>query len=803
MQVMSKAWRKALKNHEKPVFSLLRFYLALNKKVLLHDEVLEALGRFCQEYHDLDPCLQFINNTFSVVQEVLINEPQVFLALRPNVGEWYYLGFNVGEETWQPIPVVAYLRFKEGLVVRREAEDILEIDFAPFSRFYPGTGDINAIGKGRSLLGRILTGRLAREGDQGRAVLLERLRKKPASGQLPLINATIDGVAALRQALKGVESVLAELGANPSRDKRAKVLAALGFGPGWGADSQCIRENTKLLAALLDGPDPKQLIRFLERLFPITRVVVLSPHGYFGQDNVLGLPDTGGQVVYILDQVRALETEMQRRLDDQGVGEKASVVVLTRLIPEAGDTTCDQRLEPIRGTERAVILRVPFRDAEGKSVPQWISRFDLWPYLERFTRESGRELRAFLGNAPDLIIGNYSDGNLVAALLSQTTEAVVATIAHALEKTKYFNSALYWQEQDHQYHFSCQFTADLLGMNAADFIIASTFQEIAGGKFRVGQYESHHTFTMPGLQRVVHGIDIHHPKFNIISPGVDTDLFFSHGDSMRRLTDLHETIREVIFGTATGPGRRGRFANPEKPLLFTMARLDKIKNITGLVELFGRENRLREAVNLLVISGNVEIEDSKDREEQEQIRKMHRLMDRYGLDGQVRWLSASTDRRFNGELYRVIADHRGAFVQPAIYEAFGLTVLEAMSSGLPTFATRHGGPREVIEDGVSGFHIDPYRSDKAAERMAEFFEKCQAIPDYWTTISEGGIKRVRDHFTWRAYAEKTLTLASQHAFGKWLVRDEREGLKRYLEMFHRLQFRPLAAKIANSSPSKS
>ena len=42
----------------------------------------------------------------------------------------------------------------------------------------------------------------------------------------------------------------------------------------------------------------------------IFNVVILSPHGYFGQSGVLGMPDTGGQVVYILDQVRALEHEM-------------------------------------------------------------------------------------------------------------------------------------------------------------------------------------------------------------------------------------------------------------------------------------------------------------------------------------------------------------------------------------------------------------------------------------------------------------------------------------------------------------
>ncbi len=42
------------------------------------------------------------------------------------------------------------------------------------------------------------------------------------------------------------------------------------------------------------------------------------------------------------------------------------------------------------------------------------------------------------------------------------------------------------------------------------------------------------------------------------------------------------------------------------------------------------------------------------------------------------------------------ADKHGAFVQPALYEAFGLTVVEAMSCGLPTFATIKGGPAEVL-----------------------------------------------------------------------------------------------------------
>lgn len=55
-----------------------------------------------------------------------------------------------------------------------------------------------------------------------------------------------------------------------------------------------------------------------------------------------------------------------------------------------------------------------------------------------------------------------------------------ATIAHALEKTKYEGSDVKWRAFDNKYHFSSQFTADLISMNAADFIITSTYQEIAG-----------------------------------------------------------------------------------------------------------------------------------------------------------------------------------------------------------------------------------------------------------------------------------------------------------------------------------
>lgn len=81
---------------------------------------------------------------------------------------------------------------------------------------------------------------------------------------------------------------------------------------------------------------------------------------------------------------------------------------------------------------------------------------------------------------PELIIGNYTDGNLVASLVASKLGVTQGTIAHALEKTKYEDSDVKWKDLDSKYHFSCQFTADMIAMNAADFIITSTYQEIAG-----------------------------------------------------------------------------------------------------------------------------------------------------------------------------------------------------------------------------------------------------------------------------------------------------------------------------------
>ncbi|MBA0674342.1 hypothetical protein Goari_015945, partial [Gossypium aridum] len=263
-------------------------------------------------------------------------------------------------------------------------------------------------------------------------------------------------------------------------------------------------------------------------------------------------------------------------------------------------------------------------------------------------------------------------------------------------------------------------------------------------KERPGQYESHDAFTLPGLCRVVSGINVYDPKFNIAAPGADQSVYFPYTETGKRFTSFHPAIEELLYSKVDNDEHIGYLADRKKPIIFSMARLDTVKNLTGLTEWYGKNKRLRSLVNLVIVGAFFNPSKSKDREEMAEIKKMHALIEKYQLKGQIRWIAAQTDRNRNGELYRCIADTKGAFVQPALYEAFGLTVIEAMNCGLPTFATNQGGPAEIIVDGVSGFHINPTNGDESSNKIADFFEKCKTNPAYWNQVSADGLKRINE-----------------------------------------------------------
>ncbi|KAK9071502.1 hypothetical protein SSX86_010071 [Deinandra increscens subsp. villosa] len=241
-------------------------------------------------------------------------------------------------------------------------------------------------------------------------------------------------------------------------------------GEGWGDNAERVRETFGFLLEVLQAPDPTNLEAFFSRVPNIFNIVIFSIHGYFGQSNVLGLPDTGGQVVYVLDQVVALEEELLLRIKQQGLTFKPQIIVVTRLLPDAKGTKCNQ-------------------DASAKIIE-------------------------IMEGKPDLIIGNYTDGSLVASLMAKKLGTTLGTIAHALAKAKYEDSDLKWKQLEAKYHFSCQFTADMIAMNSADFIITSTYQEIAG-RFDI-QTQLHYLFVASIIDLDQRAGETHHRITRIV-----------------------------------------------------------------------------------------------------------------------------------------------------------------------------------------------------------------------------------------------------------------------------------------------
>lgn len=130
--------------------------------------------------------------------------------------------------------------------------------------------------------------------------------------------------------------------------------------------------------------------------------------------------------------------------------------------------------------------------------------------------------------------------------------------------------------------------------------------------------------------------------------------------------------------------------SPTKPLILALSRPDKRKNIVSLIEAYGQSEQLQQLANLLIIAGNRDDIDDLERGAQEVFHEILVAVDRYDLYGKV-MLPKHHRRDEVPMIYRIAAATRGVFVNPALTEPFGLTLIEAAASGLPIVATEDGG----------------------------------------------------------------------------------------------------------------
>ncbi|WP_373527972.1 sucrose synthase [Nostoc sp.] len=771
---------------------------ASDKRYFLRNEILQGFADYCHQfqkpayfYHS-----SYVGKLIQYTHEIILEDESTWFVVRPRIANQEVWQLTADFDRFEQMTPQALLDVRDRLVNRYQ-NHILEIDLHPFYESSLRIDDARNIGQGLAFLNRYLCNQLLADPEYWVEMLFKALHGLQYDGISLLLSDRIPSGIQLAKQIKQALKFLSELEPDEPDEKFRSDLQKLGFEPGWGNTAARVRGTLELLDRLIYSPEPGILEAFVARVPAVFRVVLVSVHGWVGQQDVLGRDETLGQVIYVLEQARSLENELREQIKLAGLdllGIKPHVIILTRLIPNCEGTLCNLRLEKVQDTENAWILRVPFGEFNPEITNNWISKFEVWPYLEQFALDAKKELLAQFQGKPDLLIGNYSDGNLVAFLLSRRMKVTQCNIAHSLEKPKHLFSNLYWQDLEDQYHFSVQFTADLISMNAAEFIITSSYQEIVGTPDSMGQYESYKCFTMPQLYHVVDGIDLFSPKFNLVPPGVNENVFFSYSQKEDRDSNLRTQIHDLLF-SHEDPQIFGNLDHPKKLPIFAVDTITSIENLTGLAECFGKSQALQERCNLILLSSKLYPHEGINSEETEEIQKLHNIINQYHLYGKIRWLGMRIPSSELGEAYRVVADSQGIYVHFAHFESFGRSILEAMISGLPTFTTQFGGSLEIIENQENEFNVNPTDLEGTAKKILDFLEKCDAHAEYWHEVSEWMSQRIHNKYNWHLHSNQLLLLAKMFSFWNFVAPENNEARDRYMEALFHLIYKPRAEKI--------
>jgi trehalose synthase len=96
----------------------------------------------------------------------------------------------------------------------------------------------------------------------------------------------------------------------------------------------------------------------------------------------------------------------------------------------------------------------------------------------------------------------------------------------------------------------------------------------------------------------------------------------------------------------------------------------------------------------------------------------------------------------NAVMVNALQRRADVVAQKSLAEGFGLTVAEAMWKGRPVVASRVGGIQDQIEDGRTGYLVDP-------EDLAAFGARVTSLladPHAAERMGEAAQARVRNHF---------------------------------------------------------
>lgn len=443
-------------------------------------------------------------------------------------------------------------------------------------------------------------------------------------------------------------------------------------------------------------------------------IQLYSIHGLIrGHDLELGRDaDTGGQTKYVLEFAKALSK-------DPRVGK---IELVTRLIKDKSvSEDYSEHIEKI--DEKLSIVRI--RCGGGK----YLRKERLWNHLEEFVDKSIKYIKS-LKRLPDVIHSHYADAGYVCTELTKFFGIPFIHTGHSLGKSKLgklLSENIPRDEIEKRYKISHRIEVEESVIYFADLIITSTSQEI---EKQYGEYKN------AGVE-----------KFRIIPPGVDLEKFYPYPREDKRSRELRRLkmmIAEKLLRF---------FIDVDKPLILALCRPDKRKNISGLINAYGENMELQKKANLAIFAGiRKDIQTMPDNE-REVLTEILLLMDKYNLYGRMAIPKRHDTKHEVPELYRIAAESGGVFVNSALTEPFGLTLIEAAASGLPVVATDDGGPRDIVANCKNGILTEVSKP----ENIAAGINKILRSKNLWRKYSESGIKNVGRYYTWEAHTKKYLS----------------------------------------------
>ncbi|MBU0971587.1 MAG: glycosyltransferase, partial [Proteobacteria bacterium] len=396
-------------------------------------------------------------------------------------------------------------------------------------------------------------------------------------------------------------------------------------------------------------------------------IQMFSIHGLLRAENMeLGHDaDTGGQIKYVVELCKTLSACDQIR----------KIQLFTRLIQDKSYS--DDYGQPIEQIdEKFSIVRI---QCGGK---KYLRKELLWPHLDEFVDKTIKFIR-MENDIPDLVHGHYPDAGYVAMELASFFGIPLVYTGHSLGRSKrarLLDEGIDIFEMNKKLKIDHRIETEELVLKAADKVITSTRQEIQG------QYSLYRNRTLPA--------------YTVIPPGIGIERFYPyyHDD----FSDSQDK-EEALFAKASITRELNRFfTHPDKPMILALSRPDKRKNIQGLVKAYGEDVELQAMANLAIFAGIRKDISQKEESEREVLTRMLLLMDKYNLYGKMAIPKRHDFEHEVPELYRIAAEKRGVFVNPALTEPFGLTLLEALACGLPIVATHDGGPRDIVKNCKTG-----------------------------------------------------------------------------------------------------